>query len=159
MTTRKIFTRRNLFGLTWAFALGALALQIGSALLKFMTPALEQGTFGTQIYAGKISEFPAGSVTYFREGRFYLVRLQDGFLALYRRCTHLGCVAPWNEVEGVFNCPCHSAVFTRQGTVISGPAPRPLDLFPVDIRGDEIYVDTGIVIQRETYNTSQITPA
>lgn len=152
-----LISRRHFFGITWVVSLLALMGQIGAGLIKFMTPILEEGSFGTVVKAGRVNEFEVGSVSYFRESRFYLLRLEAGFLALYRKCTHLGCVVPWDEAEGKFNCPCHSTLFTPQGEVISGPAPRPMDLFPVEIRGDEIFVDTGVIIERDRFDPSQIT--
>lgn len=49
------------------------------------------------------------------------------------KCTHLGCPYRWDEETGTFVCPCHTAVFSKTGEVISGPPPRPLDRFPVKI--------------------------
>jgi cytochrome b6-f complex iron-sulfur subunit len=152
-------SRRYFFGLVWVIAGVALVAQAGKALMDFLTPVLEEGAFGTVVYAGKVNEFEVGSVNYFREARFYLVRLEAGFLALYRKCPHLGCVVPWVEVEGDFNCPCHSSLFNVVGEVLSGPAPRPMDVFPVEVRGDEVYVDTGQVIERGSFDPSQVTPA
>ncbi len=150
--------RRQFFGLVWAASLIALMGQIGRGLLGFVTPVLEEGAFGTVVRAGKVNEFEVGSVSYFRKSRFYLVRLESGFLAMYRKCPHLGCVVPWVEEDSIFNCPCHSSLFTIKGEVIAGPAPRPMDLFPVEIRGDEIFVDTGVVIERSAFDPSQVTP-
>lgn len=152
-------TRRQFFVIAWLVALGALAVQTAAGLVKFMTPILEEGAFGTEVRAGKVNEFEVGSVSYFRESRFFLIRLEEGFLALYRKCPHLGCVVPWDDAATNFNCPCHSSLFTPVGEVLSGPAPRPMDMFPVNIRGDEVYVDTGIVIERESFDPSQVTPA
>jgi cytochrome b6-f complex iron-sulfur subunit len=152
------YGRRQFFGIVWVVAGIALIGQAGKAFFDFMTPVLEEGAFGTVVYAGKVNEFEVGSVSYFREARFYLVRLEPGFLALYRKCPHLGCVVPWEAPEDVFNCPCHSSLFTRVGEVISGPAPRPMDLFPVEIRGDEVWVDTGQVIERAQFEPTQVTP-
>ena len=78
-------------------------------------------------------------VTAFPGGRFYLVRLQDGgFLALSSTCTHLECSVPWSEKERKFPCPCHGSVFDITGQVLSPPAPRALDLFPVSIEATRI---------------------
>ena len=151
--------RRQFFGFVWLVALVALFAQAGYGLLKFMTPVLEEGAFGTVVKAGRVNDFEVGSVSYFRESRFYLVRLEEGFLAMYRKCPHLGCVVPWKEDDGNFNCPCHSSLFTMVGDVISGPTPRAMDLFPVEIIVDEVFVDTGIVIQRDGFDPSQVTPA
>ena len=151
-------SRRQFFAVAWVLSFLAMMGQLGVGLFRFMTPILEEGAFGTVVKAGRVNEFEVGSVSYFRESRFYLLRLETGFLALYRKCTHLGCVVPWDEAAGNFNCPCHSTLFTPQGDVITGPAPRPLDLFPVEIRGDEIFVNTGIVVERDRFDPSQITP-
>jgi menaquinol-cytochrome c reductase iron-sulfur subunit len=42
-------------------------------------------------------------------------------------CPHLGCSIPWNESKQQFICPCHVAVFGKDGARISGPAPRSMD--------------------------------
>ena len=100
-----------------------------------------------------------GSVTFFIQGQFHLVRLEGGFLAVYRVCPHLGCIVPWEEDEQHFWCPCHAGVFNKQGEVLAGPIPRPLDLFPVEIVEGEIAVDTGTVVQRSGFEDSQLAKA
>lgn len=151
------FDRRQVIGLAWTAALLGFVLQGTGAVVKFLTPELEAGAFGTKVRAGEVDEFDIGSVHYHRQGRFFLVRLEEGFLALYRKCPHLGCVVPWDESLSKFNCPCHSSLFALNGTVESGPSPRPLDYFPVEIRGNEVFVDTGQVIIRQEFDETQVT--
>jgi menaquinol-cytochrome c reductase iron-sulfur subunit len=55
-------------------------------------------------------------------------------------CTHLGCYFQWNEQTGHFECPCHASVFSREGRVLAGPAPRPLDTLPARIENNELFV-------------------
>ena len=45
-------------------------------------------------------------------------------------CTHLGCYFAWDQESGRFECPCHGSVFSLDGKVLGGPAPRPLDTLP-----------------------------
>jgi Rieske Fe-S protein len=91
-------------------------------------------------------------------GQFYISHVEgEGLLALWHRCTHLGCTVPWQEEEGQFNCPCHSSFFNRAGEVTGGPAPRPLDLFPIEIVDGEVVVETGSPIARERFDSSQAT--
>jgi cytochrome b6-f complex iron-sulfur subunit len=97
-------------------------------------------------------------VTAFRDGEFYLARLQDGgFLALHRKCTHLGCTVPWIADEQRFACPCHASAFDMHGDVLSSPAPRPLDLFSVQIENGIVKVDTAKPIRRGRFEPLQAT--
>jgi len=55
-------------------------------------------------------------------------------------CTHLGCAYRWDAAKDRFLCPCHTAVFQIDGTVLSGPPPRPLDRLPNKVVGDRLLV-------------------
>lgn len=149
--------RRDWIKITWA-ALGSLTvLEFGGLTLAYLQPRLATGEFGGIITAGNVDDFPPGSVTHIPDGRFYLARLQDGgFMALYQRCTHLGCSVPWDQTAEAFICPCHSSQFTTQGEVLNPPAPRPLDLFPIDIVDGQVQIDTSKPIQRQAFDPSQV---
>jgi menaquinol-cytochrome c reductase iron-sulfur subunit len=55
-------------------------------------------------------------------------------------CPHAGCYYNWDAQAGQFRCPCHGSVFSISGKVIGGPAPRPLDTLPHEIKNGELYV-------------------
>lgn len=106
--------------------------------------------------AGPVDRFAPNSVTAFPEGKFYLARLGDGgFLALFRECTHLGCTVPWVAEEERFVCPCHASAYDITGTVLSPPAPRPLELYAVRIEHGLVKVDTSQRISRSGFDPSQ----
>lgn len=159
-TWKSRLTRGEFLNLGWALSLIALFGQAGFALSRFIQPRRQAGAFGEEIVAGRVQEFQPGTVSHVQKGRFFVSRLEDGgFLAMWHRCTHLGCTVPWKEEEGRFHCPCHSSVFDTRGEVLSGPAPRPLDLFSLKIIDDEVIVDTGNPIERDLYDPSQATRA
>ncbi len=161
-------TRRQFLNRAWWAAAVILSIEAAGGLVASMWPKLKAGSFGTKISVASTEEaraMPVGTVAYFSEQRFYLSRVESGFLALSRKCTHLGCVVPWLADEssednlaakGRFNCPCHAAIFDRHGVVHAGPAPRPLDLFPITVEGGELVVDTGTIIQRSEFDESQV---
>ncbi len=152
----KTISRRRFFLYAWAVSALAVMGEGVVMLLKFIQPRAQEGEFGGKFKAGEPEEFPVGSVTYIKAGQFYISRLEGGFLALYRKCPHLGCVVPWLENEGQFNCPCHAALFNKKGEVLAGPSPRPLDLFPLEIVDGEIMVDTSTPILRKQFEESQL---
>ena len=151
---KKLLSRRNFLGLAFAASLAALAGQWLAVLVKFLQPSKTAG-FGGQVYAGLVNEFPLGSVNRVMAGRFYIVRNEAGLLAIYQKCTHLGCSVPWVEAEGQFHCPCHGSLYNQVGEVIGGPAPRPMDIFPVKIQNGEVWVDTSRPVQRSHFDPGQ----
>lgn len=153
----KKISRRDWLKVTWA-AVGSLAaLEFGGLSLAYLQPRLSEGEFGGKITVGIVDDFPSGSVTHIPDGRFYLARLQDGgFLAIYSRCTHLGCSVPWDQTAESFICPCHSSQFNIQGEVLNPPAPRPLDIFPIEIVDNIIQVDTSRPTSRQAFDPSQV---
>ncbi len=56
-------------------------------------------------------------------------------------CPHLGCRYGWNAEAREFMCPCHGSVWTADGKVVAGPAPRPLDTLPTKIIDGDLYVE------------------
>lgn len=156
-TTTESMTRRNFMKLG-AGALSALALlEVGGASLLFMQPGSLDGAFGGVVTAGLVDSFPMGSVTEFPDGRFFLIRAADGgFLAVYRRCPHLGCSVDWEPGGNRFFCPCHASSFDMTGDVVNPPAPRALDTFAVTIADGQVVVDTVRPQTRDSFEAGQL---
>lgn len=70
----------------------------------------------------------------------WLLREDNQVIAFNPRCTHLGCPYSWDQEKDIFVCPCHTAVFSKTGEVVSGPPPRPLDRFPIKIENGIIMI-------------------
>jgi cytochrome b6-f complex iron-sulfur subunit len=138
--------------------LSALAvLEVGGASLLFMQPRHLEGGFGGIVNAGPTDSFPVGSVVEFPGGRFFLVRSHEGgFLAVYQRCTHLGCSVTWEADKSRFFCPCHASSFDIHGDVENPPAPKALDTFPVTIEEGQVLVDTGQGQSRDSFSREQL---
>ncbi len=71
----------------------------------------------------------------------YVTDVGDGNWDVFSRtCSHLGCLVRWNESQESFLCPCHGAVFDKNGAVVAGPPPRPLQKLEVKIEAGVLYV-------------------
>jgi cytochrome b6-f complex iron-sulfur subunit len=154
-------TRRSFLNKLWLL-LGALTLtEMFAAVAAFFRPRQSSGGVGDVdpvIVAGPVDRFEPGTVSAFVRGKFYLARLEDGgFLAMSRRCTHLSCTVPWNATQNRFICPCHSSEFDITGNVTQAPAPRALDLYPVEIRNNMVSVNTAKPRKRTVFATDQVT--
>ena len=68
---------------------------------------------------------------------------EEKFVAFSVDCTHLGCPVRWLPTANLFMCPCHGGVFYSDGTVASGPPPRPLFRYPVRVQDGEVQVLTS----------------
>jgi cytochrome b6-f complex iron-sulfur subunit len=153
-------TRRDVLRRFWRI-LGGIALVESAGLVGVFLwprkPLAPEGGYGGTVTAGPADQFQPGTVTAFAKGQFYLVRLADGgFLALSRKCTHLGCTVPWNETEHRFVCPCHASAFEMTGVVLSPPAPRPLDRYAVRIEAGVVKVDTSTPLLRKHFESSEV---
>ncbi|HVM54402.1 MAG TPA: Rieske 2Fe-2S domain-containing protein [Acidimicrobiales bacterium] len=140
--TRRQFFNRSLVGLT---ALGLSGF--GSAVLAFLWPRIG-GAFGSTIDAGSLDRLvevarDTRMPVYVPAGRFYAVPHGDGVVALFQRCTHLGCRVPFCSTSQWFECGCHQSKYNRVGEWKAGPAPRGLDRFAVRIEDGHVLVDTG----------------
>jgi glycine/D-amino acid oxidase-like deaminating enzyme/nitrite reductase/ring-hydroxylating ferredoxin subunit len=69
-----------------------------------------------------------GAVLQVNGRRCAVHRDEDGTLrALSARCTHMGCIVSFNRAEQAWECPCHGSRFAPDGSVVQGPAVRPLE--------------------------------
>jgi len=132
-----IWSRRDFFtGLGW-WAFGTFSLV---TLLAFVRSAFPRVLFTppTRFKAGQPDDFVLGEVNekFKKAYRVWIIREEEGFYALFAKCTHLGCTPNWLPAENKFKCPCHGSGFYKDGTNFEGPAPRPLDRFPIEVGED-----------------------
>jgi menaquinol-cytochrome c reductase iron-sulfur subunit len=72
---------------------------------------------------------------------FWAYRTSEGHVVAYASaCPHLGCSYQWREGQKRFVCPCHLSIFSLDGAVLGGPAPRPLDTLQVRVDGGRLFV-------------------
>jgi cytochrome b6-f complex iron-sulfur subunit len=158
--SRREFFRRSLLA-----SVGLFSAQFGAASLAFLWPNL-RGGFGSIIDLGMTPDDVKGQIDsgnqpfYYGAGRFYLVKYEvepvpeeyselvnEGLMALYQKCVHLGCRVPFCLQSQWFECPCHGSKYNSAGEYRDGPAPRGMDRFAVTVRNGTVQVDTSLVVE------------
>jgi cytochrome b6-f complex iron-sulfur subunit len=155
---RRQFLRNAALG-----AVGTVLALSGAAFGMLLWPR-STGAFGSEVPVPADS-VPAVGAPPLRNiaGKFWLVHNEDGLLALYTKCPHLGCTVPWHgppDSPNAFQCPCHGSMYDFNGVRTGGPAPRPMDFMTVRVDGatGNVTVDTGDINQRLEYSPEQATP-
>ncbi len=136
---RRSFFRKALMSLGLAASYGTG----GFYALQFLLPKKNPAKFRKMLVAS-LDELSGSGGKVFKDlqGReMILVSTTDGFKAISTTCTHLGCKAYWEPDNNRFFCPCHDGVFDVNGNVTSGPPPRPLDRYDVEVdENDNVFV-------------------
>lgn len=70
-------------------------------------------------------------------------RLTDEMIVYNTTCTHLGCLVHWDAAKKIFLCACHGGQFDRDGRVIAGPPPRPLDTHRFKVENGYLMVEAA----------------
>lgn len=128
------------------------------AVAYIIGPALKRNEIRNWIRLGSLSKVELGTPTLFKarverrtgwiveEDRLSVYVLSDNgrdYVAMSNICTHLGCRVRWIAERNQFYCPCHDGVFDRQGNVVSGPPPRPLDRFETKVEDEQVFILGG----------------
>jgi cytochrome b6-f complex iron-sulfur subunit len=82
----------------------------------------------------------AKEVTYNEIPLIVINRRGSGFIALSRVCTHLGCLVGFDSFNNKLVCPCHAGEFDLDGNVLSGPATKSLQRYPMKIGSKQITI-------------------
>jgi cytochrome b6-f complex iron-sulfur subunit len=131
----KKINRREFLNIALLASLGLFIVDLGGVTYLFSMPRFKEGEFGGLFTVGKVSELPDKNSAPLNlpKVKLWLSNTDQGVMALYKVCTHLGCLYNWNNQEGKFICPCHGSQFQLDGEYIQGPAPRSLHRFVVQI--------------------------
>jgi Rieske Fe-S protein len=112
-------------------------------VLRYLVPPKASDLGSDSVVAGRVGELRPNSGKIFRFGSRpgLLIRTASGdYRALSATCTHLSCTVQYRDDLREIWCACHNGKYNLDGRNISGPPPRPLEAFDVQVRGEEIFV-------------------
>lgn len=146
--------RREFLYILWGSSMAVFMTGSGGALLWFTLPRFRAGEFGG-VFTLSLDAIPSpdSEPMEFAGGGYWLVNigsktrsdqrqpddypLDFGIRALFKVCTHLGCIYKWVGINERFECPCHGSKYLTSGARIDGPARRNLDVFMIEILNEK----------------------
>jgi cytochrome b6-f complex iron-sulfur subunit len=166
-------SRRQFFNRATISLMGAgIGTFSAAAFVAFLWPT-KTGGFGGKVPVGRIDDIVSGIRTgngffYAPEARAWITSypveslpkaeaagyaesmmpgLNEGLIASYQKCPHLGCRVPQCVSSQWFECGCHGSQYNRVGEKKGGPAPRGMDHFPLEFAASgDVTVDTGVIV-------------
>ena len=126
--------RRRFLGVCLGGVTAAAAGAVAIPVFKYLAPKSMEDTSGKITIPEK--DVPEGEAKFFEYSGSAAVivrRPEKGYIALSAVCTHLGCIVQWEKEKQSFICPCHAGRYSSEGTVISGPPPKPLVKLPIHL--------------------------
>lgn len=148
-------TRRGFVAGTVGILGGIISATIGIPAIGYLiSPGMKKVVSDTWVPVGPVDDLAEGEPTLFTFTRtkqvgwestaisygVYVTQINnDEYDVFSNVCTHLSCRVSWKEDLNHFFCPCHDGHYAKDGIVLSGPPPRPLDRF-------EYKIDDGILL-------------
>ncbi|MCJ7511408.1 MAG: ubiquinol-cytochrome c reductase iron-sulfur subunit [Anaerolineales bacterium] len=135
---------------------GTITAVIGLPAVGYLVaPALKRSPTDVWVPLGPVESIPIDQPTLFTFSRaerigwettatsygMYVLRSPDErYRVLSNVCTHLACRVVWKDDPQDYTCPCHDGHFAKDGHVLSGPPPRPLQAVEHKVEEGILYV-------------------
>ena len=151
----------------WKLGIGSGVAALGAQTVASMRSLVPNVSYDapTTVKLGMPNDFPDG-LKFLPDERLFVFRQGNTFHAVSAVCTHLGCTVraealPQPEMKAVegqplklthrFLCPCHGSKYARDGTNVSGPAPKPLAWYHLSVAADDgqLVVDLARPVERD----------
>jgi Rieske Fe-S protein len=132
-------SRRTFLDVVLGLGFVSTALSFIYPLWRYLIPPAAAEPTTSSAVAGKAGGFKtnSGIIVKFGAKPAIVVRTPEGeFRAFSAVCTHLDCTVQYRPDTSQIWCACHNGLYDLAGNVVSGPPPRPLERFTVNLRGE-----------------------
>ncbi len=156
MDAKDQLSRRNFLAIMTGAIGGLIGMALSIPAIAYLVgPALKTGSVENWVRIGSSGKVELGTPTLFKttiERQTGWLKSQEevsvyiltdngrDFIALSNICTHLGCRVRWIADRQEFFCPCHNGIFDKEGNVVAGPPPRPLDRYSVKLEDSNLFI-------------------
>ena len=135
---RQEFDRRTFLDALLAVGFVSTAAAIAYPVARFLVPPANAEPATVTAVAGKAAALKPNSGLLFRFGSKpgIVLRTAEGEVRAFNAvCTHLDCTVQFKADSSELWCACHNGLYDLAGNVVSGPPPRALNAFVVNLRG------------------------
>jgi Rieske Fe-S protein len=144
------FDRRLFLDSILSIGFVSTAAAIAYPISRYLVPPATGEPATASAVAGAASALKPNSGVLFKFGSrpAIVVKTIDGEIRAFSAvCTHLDCTVQFKTDTSQLWCACHNGTYDLGGNVVSGPPPRSLERFVVNLRGEpgqeEIVVSRG----------------
>ncbi len=125
------------------------AAAIAYPVARYLVPPASGEPATQTAVAGRVGALGLNAAAIFKFGSKpgIVVRTAEGEIRAFSAvCTHLDCTVQFKNDTSQLWCACHNGTYDLGGAVVSGPPPRGLEQFVVNLRGEGN--DAEIVVSR-----------
>jgi cytochrome b6-f complex iron-sulfur subunit len=143
------FDRRTFLDALLSVGFVSTAVAIAYPVAQYLVPPASGEPATQTVVAGRAGALRPNSAAIFKFGSKpgIVVRTADGDVRAFSAvCTHLDCTVQFKADTTQLWCACHNGTYDLGGNVVSGPPPRGLEKFTVNLRGEGD--DAEIVVTR-----------
>ena len=112
-------------------------------MLRYLVPPLITQAAANEVSGGKTGDLKlnSGKIVKFGNKPALLVRISETeWKAFSAVCTHLNCTVQYQDSTRQIWCACHNGTYDLSGRVVSGPPPKALEEYNVQVRGEQIVI-------------------
>ncbi len=125
-------------------SLGGLVAAVAYPVVRYIIPPeVPEAAVSSVVLPFEATDLAPNSGRIFKFGSKpgLLIKTASGELrAFSAECTHLDCTVQYRDDLSHIWCACHNGHYDEAGVNISGPPPRPLTAYAVNVRGTQIVV-------------------
>lgn len=144
------FNRRLFLDTVLSIGFVSTAAAIAYPISRYLVPPATGEPATASVVAGTVGALKPNSGMLFKFGSrpAIVVKTVDGEIRAFTAvCTHLDCTVQFKADTSQLWCACHNGTYDLGGNVVSGPPPRSLERFVVNLRGEagqeEIVISRG----------------
>jgi len=143
------FDRRRFLDALLTVGFVSTAAAIAYPVGRYLVPPESGEPVTASVVAARVKALRPNSAAIFKFGSKpgIVVRTADGDVRAFSAvCSHLDCTVQFKSDTSQLWCACHNGTYDLAGNVVSGPPPRGLEKFVVNLRGEGD--DAEIVVSR-----------